>query len=98
MYVPVPPHRPLGSDETLFYRTVMSDAPRFTPILYDPTVADACLAFGHIYRSARGMYIGRDMKGRIDEVLPTGRIATCIAASSRPGGMADTHAFGPCIV
>ena len=32
-------------NETLFYRTVMSDPSRFIPILYDPTVADACLAF-----------------------------------------------------
>ena len=51
-------------NETLFYRAVMSDPARFIPILYDPTVADACLAFGHIYRRARGMYITREMKGR----------------------------------
>jgi hypothetical protein len=25
----------------------------FIPIVYDPTVADACLTFGHIYRRAR---------------------------------------------
>jgi hypothetical protein len=31
-------------NETLFYRVVMSDPARFIPILYDPTVADACLA------------------------------------------------------
>ena len=37
----------LDRNETLFYRTVMSDPVRFVPILYDPTVADACLAFGH---------------------------------------------------
>ena len=54
-------------NETLFYRTVMSDPARFIPILYDPTVADACLTFGHIYRRARGMYISRDMKGRVAE-------------------------------
>ena len=54
------PSRPISSatfissglsdrNETLFYRTVMSDPARFIPILYDPTVADACLDFGHIY-------------------------------------------------
>ncbi len=37
-------------NEKLFYYTVMSDPARFIPILYDPTVADACEAFGHIYR------------------------------------------------
>ena len=39
-------------NETLFYRTLMSDPARFVPIVYDPIVADACLAFGHIYRRA----------------------------------------------
>jgi malic enzyme len=41
-------------NETLFYRAAMSGPARFIAILYDPTVADACLAFGHIYRRAVG--------------------------------------------
>src|SRR5262245_6785698 len=52
-------------NETLFFRTLMSDPARFVPIVYDPTVAEACLTFGHIYRRARGIYITREMKGRI---------------------------------
>ena len=56
-------------NETLFYKTVMSDPVRFVPIVYDPTVADACLNFDHIFRRARGMYLTRDMKGRFAEVL-----------------------------
>ena len=40
----------LDSDETLFYKLVMADPARFLPILYDPTVAEACLKFGHIFR------------------------------------------------
>jgi malate dehydrogenase (oxaloacetate-decarboxylating)(NADP+) len=40
----------LDHDETLFYRTVMSDPARFLPIVYDPTIGEACLKFGHIYR------------------------------------------------
>src|SRR5437899_2720737 len=51
-------------NETLFYRTVMSDPARFVPVVYDTTVADACLAFGHLYRRAHGMYLPRQMKGR----------------------------------
>jgi malate dehydrogenase (oxaloacetate-decarboxylating)(NADP+) len=42
----------LDHDETLFYRTVMSDPARFLPIVYDPTIGEACLKFGHIYRQA----------------------------------------------
>lgn len=33
---------------TLFYHTLMSAPARFVPIVHDPTVADTCLAFGHI--------------------------------------------------
>jgi len=43
----------LDRNETLFYRTVMSDPARFIPILYDPTVAEACLTFGHISPGVR---------------------------------------------
>src|ERR671923_2373109 len=45
----------LDNDETLFYRTLMSDPERFLPIVYDPTIGEACLKFGHIYRRARGL-------------------------------------------
>jgi len=85
-------------NETLFYRTVMSDPARFIPILYDPTVADACLAFGHIYRRGRGMYITRDMKGRIAKVLHNwpGRDVRFICASTggRILGLGDIGANG----
>src|SRR5215813_8660087 len=56
-------------NETLFFRTLMSYPARFVPIVYDPTGAEACLTFGHIYRRARGMYITREMKGRIAAVM-----------------------------
>src|SRR5260370_30675400 len=57
----------LDHDETLFYRTVMSDPARFLPIVYDPTIAEACLKFGHIYRRARGMYLSITRKGHVKE-------------------------------
>jgi malate dehydrogenase (oxaloacetate-decarboxylating)(NADP+) len=85
-------------DETLFYRTVMSDPARFIPILYDPTVAEACLAFGHIYRRARGMYITRTMRGRMAEVLrnwPEKDVRfICISTGGRILGLGDIGANG----
>jgi malate dehydrogenase (oxaloacetate-decarboxylating)(NADP+) len=85
-------------NETLFYRTVMSDPARFLPILYDPTVADACLAFGHIFRRARGMYITREMKGRIAEVLrnwPESDVRfICVSTGGRILGLGDIGANG----
>ena len=44
-------------NETLFYKLLMSDPMRFLPIVYDPTVGEACLKFGYIYRRSRGMYV-----------------------------------------
>src|SRR5271169_3719392 len=85
-------------NETLFYRAVMSDPARFVPIVYDPTVADACLAFGHIYRRARGMYITREMKGRIAEVLrnwPAREVRfICVSTGGRILGLGDIGANG----
>lgn len=85
-------------DETLFYYTVMSNPARFIPILYDPTVADACEAFGHIYRRPQGMYISRDMKGRMVEVLrnwpePDVRFI-CVSTGGRILGLGDIGANG----
>ncbi|MBV8617131.1 MAG: NAD-dependent malic enzyme, partial [Acetobacteraceae bacterium] len=85
-------------NETVFYRTVMSDPMRFIPILYDPTVAEACLTFGHIYRRPRGMYVTRRMKGRIAEVLrnwPTREIRfICVSTGGRILGLGDIGANG----
>ena len=85
-------------NETLFYRTLMSAPARFVPIVYDPTVADACLAFGHIYRRARGMYLTREMKGRLAEVLrhwPERDVRfICVSTGGRILGLGDIGANG----
>jgi malate dehydrogenase (oxaloacetate-decarboxylating)(NADP+) len=59
----------LDHNETLFYRTVMSDPARFLPIVYDPTIDEACLKFGHIYRQPRGMFLSMTRRGKVKEVL-----------------------------
>jgi malate dehydrogenase (oxaloacetate-decarboxylating)(NADP+) len=85
-------------NETLFFRTLMADPARFMPIVYDPTVADACLNFGHIYRRARGMYISREMKGQIAEVMrnwPTRDVRfICVSTGGRILGLGDIGANG----
>src|SRR5215510_29188 len=85
-------------NETLFYRTLMSDPARFVPIVYDPTVAEACLTFGHIYRRARGLYVTREMKGRIAEVMrnwPERDVRfICVSTGGRILGLGDIGANG----
>src|SRR5689334_20520442 len=59
----------LDHNETLFYRTIISDPARFLPIVYDPTIGEACLKFGHIYRQPRGMYLSITRRGKVKDVL-----------------------------
>ncbi len=57
------------TNETLFYRLLMSDPARFLPLVYTPTVGEACLHFSHIIERPRGMYLSLDRKGRVREIL-----------------------------
>ncbi len=86
------------SNETLFYYVVMSDPARFQPILYDPTVGEACLKFGHIYRRPRGMYISMNQKGRVRAVLknwPEKDVrVVCVSSGGRILGLGDLGANG----
>ena len=88
----------LDNDETLFYRTLMSDPTRFLPIVYDPTIAEACLKFGHIYRRTRGMYLSITRKGHVKEVLRNWPVkdvrVICVTDGGRILGLGDLGANG----
>src|SRR5271154_6255119 len=57
------------TDETLFYRLLMSDPAHFLPLVYTPTVGEACLQFGHIMRRPKGLYISIKRKGHLRDIL-----------------------------
>src|SRR6201997_1577771 len=88
----------LDHNETLFYRTIMSDPARFLPIVYDPTIGEACLKFGHIYRQTRGMYLSMARRGKVKEVLrnwPQQDIRfICVTDGGRILGLGDLGANG----
>jgi malate dehydrogenase (oxaloacetate-decarboxylating)(NADP+) len=88
----------VDNDETLFYRVLMSDPARFLPIVYDPTIAEACLKFGHIYRRARGMYLSITRKGHVKEVLRNWPVkdvrVICVTDGGRILGLGDLGANG----
>jgi malate dehydrogenase (oxaloacetate-decarboxylating)(NADP+) len=88
----------LDHNETLFYRTLMSDPARFLPVVYDPTVGEACLKFGHIYRQARGMYLSITHRGTVKDVLknwPEKDVRfICVTDAGRILGLGDFGANG----
>jgi len=56
-------------NETLFYAVVMADPATYVPLVYTPTVGEACQKFDHIFRATRGMYIPITARGRVRELL-----------------------------
>ena len=59
----------LDSNETLFFKTITSEPAKYLPLVYTPTVGEACERFGHITRQARGLFISIDQKDNIKELL-----------------------------
>lgn len=56
-------------NETLFYRLVQEHLEEMMPIIYTPTVGEACERFSDIYRSSRGLFIAYDEREYIDDIL-----------------------------
>ncbi len=56
-------------NERLFYAVLMSDPPAYIPLVYTPTVGEACQKFADIFRATRGMYLPISARGRVRELL-----------------------------
>jgi len=57
------------SNETLFYALVSKHINEMMPIIYTPTVGDACERFSDIYRNSRGLFISWEERDHIDDIL-----------------------------
>lgn len=57
------------NNETLFFKLVQAHLTEMMPIIYTPTVGDACEQFSDIYRSSRGLFISYEERHNMDDIL-----------------------------
>ena len=85
-------------NERLFYRTVTAHIERILPLIYTPTVGQACVEFSHIAREPKGFFITPDDRGRIRRILdnwPRRRVRVIVVTDGqRILGLGDLGANG----
>jgi len=57
------------TNETLYYRLVAENLTEVMPLIYTPTVGEACQQFSNIYRRKRGLFISYPDRDRMDDML-----------------------------
>ena len=59
----------LDRNERLYYRLLFDHIDELMPIVYTPTVGQACQEFGHIFRQTRGFYLNISDRGEVVKLL-----------------------------
>ena len=86
------------TNETLFYSLITHNVEETLPIVYTPTVGEACQKFSEIWRKPRGLFLSYPNKHRIDQIFSHSRYddIRCIVVSDgeRILGLGDQGAGG----
>ncbi len=57
------------TNETLYYKLINQHIEEMMPIIYTPTVGDACQKFSQIYRRNRGLFLSYENQDDLEELL-----------------------------
>ena len=85
-------------NETLYHRVLVDHIEEVAPLIYTPTVGQACKEFGDRYRRPRGMYFTKEDRGHMASMVynwPHDDVRIiCVTDGSRILGLGDLGANG----